>query len=179
MRGESIAKRYASALYDLCDSDIEKAATYADQLDSLCQIFDDVSVSKVLTSPVVAIELKQEVLSVLAKQLGSDLVVEHFLKEVARAQRVAILPAIAKSFRKQIYNATGTLEAEVVTAVDLSEQDLVSITEKLTSLFAKKIILQKRLDKSILGGFVIRVDNSVIDMSLKSKLDQLTQVAGR
>lgn len=176
MAGELIATRYARALFDLAEG-ADKAQEYLDRLQEINQVFNDESIAKVLRSPVVSADLKAEVLRTLGKQTGVDLAVAHFLDIVAEGNRVALLPIIADRLKALIYDSTGTQEAKIVTAVEISDSDLSEIKTKLDQISGKNTIVSKEIDPSILGGFVIHIENSVLDMSLKSKLDAITQTA--
>jgi len=179
MNGEKIAKRYASALFDLSDGDINKTHEYLEKLEAISSVFDYPDIRKVLNSPVVNASIKADVLLKLIEQTSPDQTLNQFLIEVARGQRVAIVPAIARMLRKIINDKIGVVEAEAVTVVELNEDDRQAIRQQLKSMTGKKVRLSSKIDASILGGFVIRIENSVLDMSLKSKLDALTQSVAR
>ncbi|MFW7378300.1 MAG: ATP synthase F1 subunit delta [Oligoflexus sp.] len=175
MNGEKIAKRYASALFDLCDGDMNKAQEYLVKLEAISAVFDYQDIRKVLNSPVVNPSIKAEVLKKLIEHAVVDQTLNHFLVEVAKAQRVPMIPTMAHMFRKIINEKMGVVEAEAVTVVELSEDDRQAIRQRLETMTSKKVRLSSKIDPSILGGFVIRIENSVLDMSLKSKLDAMTQ----
>jgi F-type H+-transporting ATPase subunit delta len=177
MNGERIAKRYAEALYELCDGSHEQTQNYLAKLQSIVSVFDDADIKRVLNSPVVSADLKKEVLNELAEQVGSDQLLKAFLSEIARANRVALLPGMVTALKNLINQKLGIVEAQAVTVVDLEEEDAHVIRQKLEKLTGKKVYLTSRVDQSILGGFVIRFGNNVLDMSLKSKLDAMTQAA--
>lgn len=179
MKGEKIAKRYATALFDLCDNDINKAQEYLVKLEAIAAVFDYTDIRKVLNSPVVNPSVKAEVLKKLIENNNLDQYLSQFLSEVARAHRVPLIPSIAHSFRKQINEQMGVVEAEVATVVELADEDRNSIQQRLEAIVGKKVRLSSKVERSILGGFIIRIENSIFDMSLKSKLDALTQSAAR
>ena len=66
-----------------------------------------------------------------------------------------------------------TLEVEVISAREISEADLTTLSEKLAARFDKQIALTSRIDPSLLGGAVIRAGDTVIDGSIRGRLDRL------
>lgn len=65
------------------------------------------------------------------------------------------------------------IEATAVTAIELSEADIASITEMLAKKYDKTVVLTTQVDPSILGGMMLYVDNTLLDASLRSKLSGL------
>ena len=179
MSAKRIAKRYAKALFDLCQGDLELAKSYRDVFKAIAQIFDNEAIRKVLASPVVNPRIKKEVLDEIAKQLEADKLLTLFLEAVAEANRVGIIPEMAESLHQIILKKEGIVEAQISTVFDLDEGSMNSVRESLESLTKSKVELVNNIDKSILGGFVVRIENSVLDMSLKTKLDAMTKSAVR
>lgn len=177
MAVERIAKRYALALIELCSQDMEKARHYESSLKAIEAIFENHDIKVVLTSPVVGSELKRAVLKDISEQLEADKVLSCFLDHVAEANRVSIIPAIGRALKKLINESQGVVEATVTTVFELDTDSLKDIQDKLEFQIGKKVELNNEVDKSVLGGVVIRVENSVLDMSLKTKLESLTRSA--
>jgi len=177
MSKERIAKRYAQALIDLCEGDLSKAKGYHQQLSEISSVFSSANIKKVLQSPVVSKEVKTAVLKNMSEQIKADAPVRLFLEAVAKANRVGLIPEITKGLGNKINEVEGIAEAEIATVVDLSPSDLDSVRTKLEPLIGKKLILKPVVDKSILGGFVVRVGTNVLDMSLKTKLNAMTKTA--
>ena len=177
MSKEKIAKRYAQALLDLCEGDLSTAKRYHLELTEISSVFNSPDIKKVLQSPAVSKEIKSAVLKNLSNQIKADAPVALFLEAVARANRVGLIPEITQGLNNKINEAEGVAEAEIATVVDLSPADIDSVKTKLEPLIGKKLILKPVVDKSILGGFVVRVGTNVLDMSLKSKLNEMTKTA--
>ncbi|SME91141.1 ATP synthase F1 subunit delta [Pseudobacteriovorax antillogorgiicola] len=179
MSAERVAKRYAKALFDLCEGDLAKAKIYREAFGAISEIFEHEDIRKVLASPVVNSELKRKVLKDVAEQIEADRLLSLFLDSIAEANRVGVIPEISKSLHKMILKQEGIVEAEVLTVFELDDESLSSVKTSLEDLTKTKVQLFNKVDKSILGGFVVRIENSVLDMSLKTKLDAMTQSAVR
>lgn len=63
--------------------------------------------------------------------------------------------------------------AKVVTAIPLSEEISVKLEDKLSRLTEKRVVLDKKIDDSVLGGIVVKIGGNVIDGSVKRKLDEI------
>jgi F-type H+-transporting ATPase subunit delta len=177
MSSDKVATRYAAALMDLTKNDSALQGQIDEQLSSFLDLFNDKEVKKVIASPIVNPELLTAVFENVTGQLKSPEVLKQFVRVLVDARRTALLPEIKEAFHKQLLTAQGSVEATVVTAVALDQSELDGIRAKLEGLLSKKILLSTQIDKSILGGFVIKIDNSLIDMSLKTKLDNMTKFA--
>ena len=87
---------------------------------------------------------------------------------------MGLYPEIAKAYGKKIKDAEGITEGEVVTVFPLDQESLENLAKTLSTMTGKEVKLTQREDKSILGGFVVKIGNYLVDLSLKSKLDALT-----
>jgi F-type H+-transporting ATPase subunit delta len=179
MSAELIAKRYAKALKEVADGDLDKIKSFLESLKSITVLFEDINVAKVLMSPVVPISLKVDVLKFAAEQVNCAKEVVLFLELVGRAGRASIIPVIVSELEKLVYLDEGLVEAELITVIELSDDDLESVKTKIEEIVGKSVILKQKVDQSILGGFVARFGNNVLDMSLKSKLRAMSQTAAR
>jgi F-type H+-transporting ATPase subunit delta len=172
-----IARRYARALFKVTEGSLGKAKEDLASLETLQALFDDKDAGKILRSPVMPTDLKTTLLQYGLEKAGADEHLKSFIDAVVSAGRVAFLPAMTEAFRDLIDEKEGRAHAHVVVATDLCAEDEASIGNQLGKLLGKTIIVDTKIDPSLLGGFVARVGNYRIDMSLKTKLDGLAQSA--
>jgi len=177
MSSETVAKRYASALMNLTQNDQALQAKIEDQLASIVELFDHKDIRKIIASPIVSPEILKPVFTNITGQLSSPEILTQFIRVLVETRRIAVLPDIKKAFHALYLEAHGQVEATVVTAVALDPAELEQIQTKLEAMLQKKIVIATAIDKTILGGFVIKIDNNLIDMSLRTKLDNLTKFA--
>ena len=177
MSAEKIAKRYASALMTLSNGDRALQTRFEEQLAAIKELFNDKEITKVIASPIVNPELLKSVFDNVSNQVQATDALKQFLRILVENRRTAILPEIADAFHKLYLEAQGQIEAKVITAVALEPKELQDIQSKVEGMLGKRVILSTEIDKSILGGFVIKIDNSLIDMSLRTKLDNMTKFA--
>ncbi|NRA65766.1 MAG: ATP synthase F1 subunit delta [Pseudobacteriovorax sp.] len=172
-----VGKRYAMALYDLCDDNLETAEAYHEILKNISQLYDDVHVARVLLSPVVKTETKSEILKEIMALIKTDRVMETFLDTVASSGRVDVIPNITESFLEIIHSKKNIVIASVTSAAKLSEDKIARLQEKLATETKKTVLLSNTVDPSIIGGLKISIGNSVLDLSLKTKLKTITDAA--
>ena len=172
-----IARRYARALYQVCDANLEKAKKDLDCLRTLNVLFDDKDAGKVLRSPVMPPDLKKTLLHYALEKAvaGEDL--KNLMDTLVSAGRVGLIPELIEVFGDLINDAEGIAQAHVVSAAPLAQEDQDSIATQLGELLGKKIVFDNQVDPALMGGFVAKVGNYRIDMSLKTKLDGLAQSA--
>ena len=172
-----IAKRYAKALFKLNGGDLVKAKSERDALIGLNELFKIDESARVLLSPVMPKELKKNLLSYGLKQVAASDDVKRLIDGIVDAGRVTFLPEIAQVYAEFIDEAEGIAQATVVSAVALSAAENQDISSALAQMLQKKIVLKSSINSALLGGFVVRVGNYLVDLSLKSKLDGLAKGA--
>lgn len=177
MSSEKIAKRYAKALMSLSGGDRALQSRFDEQLAVIADLFNDKKINSIISSPIVNADLLKAVFDNVASQVQATTALKNFLSTLVSERRTAVLPEIATAFHRLLLAEQGETEATVVTAVELEPRELEEIKAKVEGMLGKRVTLSTQVDKSILGGFVIKIDNSLIDMSLKTKLDNMTKFA--
>lgn len=177
MSAEKIAHRYAAALMTLTEGQTDVQDKIINDLAAMAQLYDDKAIRKIIASPIVNPELLQSVFNNVADQLKSSEVLRRFTSTLIENKRTALLPELALDFKRQVQKSRGIVDATVTAAVPLNDGELKDIRTKLESMLGKRVNLLQNADKSILGGFEIRIENSVLDMTLKTKLEHMTKFA--
>ena len=75
--------------------------------------------------------------------------------------------------KKLIDKKNGVRRAKIITAFELSDTQLNQINDKLSNLTKTEVVGDNIIDKSILGGFIAKFDDQMLDMSTKGKLSEL------
>ena len=83
------------------------------------------------------------------------------------------LQKILKSFIEICSQKRGELKAELKSAKELSNEEVSKITDALTKNFSSKIKLNYKHDKSLIGGLVVQVGSTMVDTSIKNKLQKI------
>jgi len=98
----------------------------------------------------------------------------NFLQLIARNRRLFAAPEMIKSFRSLAARARGEVDAEVVSAIPLTQSQLDALKDTLRATTAGKAVnLDARVDPSLLGGLVVKIGSRMVDTSLRTKLNSL------
>ena len=177
MSTNAIAKRYAQALWKLSGADSTKAQDQLQKVMAIRELFGLQEAAGVLESPITPATLKRDLINYALGKSTPDETLNHFVDVVVEAGRIALFPEIIASFEALIHQQAGIVKTKIVSAVPMSEENLTKVKQMLESSWSKKIDLKTDVDESLLGGFVVRVGHTVIDLSVKTKLAHLAQEA--
>ena len=97
----------------------------------------------------------------------------NLIKILCEKRRIAIFRDCIKEYDKLYYEKLGIKRVTAITAVALSDELREKLIKKLELEWNSKIEFTEKVDPSILGGIVLRTDNSQTDASVRSKLEQL------
>ncbi|MCV6612986.1 MAG: F0F1 ATP synthase subunit delta [Amphritea sp.] len=128
----------------------------------------------VLGNPGLTSEQKAEaMISVCDEQMEETS--KNFIALLAENQRLALLPEIAAQFEQLKANQQHSVEVSVTTAFDLGEQQQQKLTQALSSKLGREVSLTAEVDKSIIGGVIVRTEDLVIDGSVRARLAKLAE----
>lgn len=168
-----IAFRYAKSLLELADENdkLEKVARDMELFAKACSQSRELVL--MLKNPIVRKDKKRKVLGGIFKGKVDDLTLSIFEITVKKG-REAFLPAIAKEFKKQYNQVKGIEIAKVITPAPLNASLRKEIEALVRQISTKDHIqVDEIVDDSLIGGFVLRVEDKQIDDSVKSKLKAL------
>lgn len=166
------ARRYASALLQL-----------AKERDEVEDILDDIELIRntidnshdlvvFLRSPVIKYDDKVQALSKLFDDRVNE-ATARFIALLARKKRANILDQIVEAFIEQYYQYVGITEVEVYTAFELNQEQRQQLHSSLEKATGKSVKMNVTLDSSLKGGIAVRIDDTVIDGTVKHKLEEL------
>lgn len=163
---------YASAILAVAKAEGELERV-GDELFRIARAFESSSeLRDVLTDRRVPVDRKLSIVGDLlegkASPLSAGLV--NFVVAVGRS---ADLPAIANRCAERAAAERDRAVAEVRAAIELDDETVVRLAEKLSRVTGKQVEVKTVVDPSVLGGIVARVGDTVIDGSLRHRLDEL------
>lgn len=174
-----IADRYAQALFEVG----EETQTTSELYQELSELVDILNENKdlynLLKSPLIGREDKKNVMQNIFKNQLSDSM-NNFLKIVIDKDRVSTIEHIKESYKSLLNDKNNILEGTAITAVELSEKEIKDLEKNLSIKYNKNVTLKNIVDKTILGGVLVRLGNEEIDGTVKTRLSkmkkQLSQV---
>lgn len=169
------AKNYADALVKLGKDgvlsfdDIYKNLEIVNEITSLSP-----DLVNVLENPTISVDTKNSIVEeVFSNQIDSH--IKDFLKILIEKNRFNELKGIIEAYSVELDNINNIKRVEVTSAIDLKEETKQRIIEKLQTKLQKTVIAQWLKNEEIIGGLVIKIDDDVIDSSLKNKLENLSK----
>ena len=166
---QSIAKRYAQALFELADESYQIKKVVTD-MELIHQCFLDSEEFRVFVrNPIIPYEKREEALKSLFGKKIEEVTLE-FLKLLAQKDRLEFLDLIAQEFKVLVRQAQGIVQAEVVAADKLTDDQAKTIESRLKKHLGKDVELATSVDEDMIGGLKIKIEDQIFDYSLDHQL---------
>ncbi len=165
----STANAYARALLELATAQGQAEAVRA-ELEGLRQIIESNPVfAEYLADPGISLVKRQATLERIFRGRISDLVL-NFLGVVNRNHRLRRLAEIEHAYQ-ELYDAQlGNVEVDVTSMMKLNDEQLETVRQRVSAAIGKNAIIHQYVDESILGGLVLRVQDRLMDASVRTQL---------
>jgi len=169
-----VAKRYTKALFELAQERqmLDKVEKDMEEIRKLIDESDDFR--EFLANPLITESAKQEIVRELFADRIQPLTLQ-FLELLTEKRRIAILPAVVEQFREMLLEYQHILEGELISAVPLEKKQFESIKKHLENMLGQTVTLQSKIQPEIIGGFVVRIQDMVIDNSIRLQLNKLRE----
>jgi len=173
----AVSSRYARALADVITDAKLDATKAVEQLRSLVAAFQEShDLREVWESPAIPVEQKRRVLDALAARIGvTDRPIRNFIAVLIDQDRVALLPEIARQLDAELNSRNGRIDAEIVSARELSAEQRAALIVELSQLTGKVVLPRYAMDKNLLGGVTVRVGSTIYDGSVRGQLHRMRQ----
>ncbi len=110
---------------------------------------------------------------------GADEALQNFLELLVEKHRMPAIFRIRRQFDELWRQENKMLPVQVTSAIELDEKTVDQIGETIGKQTGRQIDLASSVDPDILGGIVLRVGNSILDASIRNRLDQLRRQVAR
>ena len=170
---DTSANRYSLALYDLASETnslpkIEENSTMLLKLISNSKDF-----SNFIKDPTLSRDILNQVIEKMSNNFKLEILFKNFLSFLVAKRRFFYLRQILKKFNDICSEKRGELKAEIKSAKILTQDEINKITQELSDNFKSDIKLNYTHDQSLIGGLVVQIGSTMIDTSIKKKLQQL------
>ncbi|MCX6343938.1 MAG: ATP synthase F1 subunit delta [Armatimonadetes bacterium] len=174
MIGRRVVRRYASALFgaaskagvvDLVESDLGLISYTVEASPRLMQA---------IASPLVPTKAKREVLQTIFSGKIQEITLNYLFLLVDKRREEAVLKT-EEEFVILANEARGIVNAEVITAIEMTKEQQAALAAKLSKLTGKSVNLQVTVDSWIKGGVIVRIGDTVIDGSIRGQLAALKE----
>ena len=168
---EEIATVYARSLFEVAKEQ-NKLDAVRDQLGEFADALDSNQEMQVFFfSPYFSTPEKEEGLDKIVT--GAEPILLNFLKLLLEKSRMPTLFRVRRVFDEMWQRENKLLPVEITSAIELDKKTVKQIGDRIGEETGQKIELSEQVDPDILGGLIVRVGNSIIDASIRARLDQL------
>jgi F-type H+-transporting ATPase subunit delta len=168
----AVARRYAKALLALVEETaLDSVRTALEDLARAVEQSDDLA--HVLASPAFANDAKTAVLTTLAQRAGAPPIVNRFLEQLIKTNRVAFLPDIAEAFAALADAQKGTRQVIVTAARSLPEADVARVRARLREILRQEVDVAFQTDPALVSGLQVRIGSMVYDSSVRTRFNAM------
>ena len=167
------ADRYSLALYELASENNILSQVEDQSLSILSLISSSKDFYNLIKDPTNNQDDLLKVINGISDNNKFESLLKSFLSFLITKRRFFYVEQILKSFIETCSKKRGELKAELKSAKELSSDEISNITDELTKNFSSKIKLNYKHDESLIGGLVVQVGSTMVDTSIKNKLQQI------
>jgi F-type H+-transporting ATPase subunit delta len=164
------AKRHAQAVFQLAlqNNEVEK---WRAELITIATALSDPQLQAILENPKVRISDKEQLINRCLPGLSQ--LALNFAYLLVTKQRLGILTQIVAEYERMADAHRGLEHAKVTTAIPIDESEQKMLEERMAAITKKQVVLTSEVDPAIVGGFVARIGDRLIDGSTTAKLEAL------
>lgn len=165
-----VVEKYSQSLFEV-SLKYEQLELIFDQLSAVDQIFNNHEIIEYFLSPMVIFVDKQKLIYNYFNNF--DIKVINFLCVLIKNRRINLVHEIFEDFRLLYYKYEGIKLIKIKSSYELSSNEKMLINQKLVNKFGSKIHIDYFIDDSLKAGYIMEVDDRILDTSLKTKLSKL------
>lgn len=167
---EELARVYARSLFEVAHEQ-GKVEVIREQLAQFADALAGRELRLFFFSPFFSSAEKQDALPGLLQ--GADETFLNFLRTLIENHRMPVLLRIRAAYERLWEEQNRVLPVEITSAIPLDQETTASLGQRIGERTARKVKLATRVDPDILGGIVLRVGNSILDASIRNRLERL------
>ena len=170
---ETSATRYSLALYELA-----KESNQIDEVEKNCSsliklIFNSDEFQSLIKNPTIKKDELNSTVLKISDQFKLNSLLIKFLSFLISKRRFFYVEEILKDFIETCSKKRGEIKAQLTSSKELSESEINRIKEELIKDFGSKIKLNYKHDASLIGGLIVQVGSTMVDSSIKNKLQKI------
>lgn len=166
----SSGKRYAKAAFEIA-LERNELDDWQKGLEKIASLTKEEELMAILQDPRIPFDVKK---SILQKQLGeiNPLIFNLALLLIEKGL-LRIAHKVLQNFNKFLDDHNGVERAKVITAFHLDDEEREEVSRRLGEIVKRKVLIDGQVDTSIIGGFIARVGDKLIDGSIRQRLEAL------
>lgn len=166
----TVARPYATAAFNFA-VEHKTVAEWQEMLVFAGEVSCNETMEATLSSSLAAEQLAEMFINICGEQLDTN--GQNLVKVLAENKRLSVLPEIAALFAELKADYDKEVDVDITSATELSPAQQSKISESLEKRLARKVKLICNVDPALVAGVVIKAGDTVIDGSVKSKLNRL------
>ena len=170
---DTSANRYSLALYELASESNTLSKIEENSHAFLKLISNSKDFNNFIKDPTVTRDSLNQVVEKITDNFSLEILFKNFLSFLISKRRFFYVKQILKNFNEICSEKRGELKAEIKSAKNLTQDEINKITQELSENFKSEIKLNYTHDQSLIGGLVVQIGSTMIDTSIKKKLQQL------
>ncbi|MEE2643528.1 MAG: ATP synthase F1 subunit delta [Myxococcota bacterium] len=175
MREQTVAERYALALYEIA-AESQSLEQLGEELLRVAGLFESSEELRILCAhPRFDQAARKRVLNELLERLALGPSVKHFTLLLSDRGRLSAIPAIQRAYQGFIDRALGRARGVVTSAAPLNDEIRAELKSALDSLSERDVVLEERVDEALIGGLVVDLGGRVYDGSVRTRLEGIAQ----
>ncbi len=175
MKNTAAARKFARALMEV-GLPGEEAGKFGEDLQALNEVFrDNPRLSRALLNPMNKLDERLAFMDEISRRVKASPAVAKFMDILVETRNIGLIKEIAEAYARLDDERTGRLRAAIEAPAPLPEDVLAEIRRRLEEITGKDVLLTFTVDPSLIGGLVVKLENTVIDGSLRTQLDILRE----
>ena len=170
---DTSANRYSLALYELASESNSLSKIEENSHAMLKLISRNKDFNNIIKDPTISRESLNQVIKKISDSFSLEVLFKNFLSFLITKRRFFYIQQILKNFNEICSEKRGEIKAEIKSAKNLTQDEISKITQELTNNFKSEIKLNYTHDQSLIGGLVVQIGSTMIDTSIKNKLQQI------
>jgi F-type H+-transporting ATPase subunit delta len=173
MSNAPVANRYARAIFEL-GVESGELASMTEQLRRFAQAYSgSAELRAVLDNPIIEQEKRDGVLADVAARLGLMGNALNLVRLLASRKKLRVVPEVARRLDRLGDEQAGVVRATVTSARAMDDGFYRQLVSELEAATARKIVLERREDPTLIAGFVTRIGDNTIDGSVRGRLIEI------
>ncbi len=171
-----IAKRYAQALFDIAEEENKYQAYYNELKQFSAIIRENGNLHDFFANPVFDRHEKKAVIGEVLKKTGISATTSNFLKLLVDKGRIAHIQEIEEYYEELMDSVLKKARVQVKTAFPLKPDAAADLKKKLEGITGKEVEMMVEEDRSLIGGMVVKIGDTLYDGSIKSQLNNIREL---
>jgi len=174
-----VAKRYAKALLSI-GLDDGSYTKYGEDLNSVAELIDsDKELRDAIASPLYAIAIRQNILSLILDKVAVASLVKNFFMLLLEKNRILLAKEISNIYKDLADQINNISRAKVKSAIELDDSSVLSIKKALEQVIGTQVEVELEVDPELIGGIVAVAGDLVLDGSIRTQLNRIQETLKR